>query len=348
VVQRTGRARGRWWGGGARRGRWPGAALAVALLVVRLPAACAGTAEEFPVPRALVPAVRFWVQIFTRYSADDAVLHDRVDPSVVYDVVPARTADVAARVQAIEDRVLLASFAALPVGVTPAPGSARVRVQVGMREAFEGALAAQRLYRPIVERALRREGLPSALAALPIVESSYHPGAVSDAGAVGLWQLTPPVARRYIRVSGGVDERTDPARASEAAARHLRELREALPSWPLALTAYNYGLAGVQRARTELGTDDLGVLVANYRGPRFGVASRSFYAQFLAALHVMRNVERYFPDLTPGRILEYRVKRGDTLYRLARRHGVSLGALRRANGLRSAALQPGQRLLIRL
>ena len=217
-----------------------------------------------------------------------------------------------------------------------------------MREAFAGALAAERLYRPIVERVLRREGLPAALAALPLVESSYHPGAISGAGAVGLWQLTPPVARRYIKVSGDVDERTDPARASEAAARHLRELRDALPSWPLALTAYNHGLAGVQRARAELGTDDLGLLVAHYRGPRFGVASRSFYAQFLAALHVMRHAGRYFPELTLGRILEYRVKRGDTLYRLARRHGVSLAALRVTNGLRSVALQPGQRLLIRL
>jgi membrane-bound lytic murein transglycosylase D len=88
----------------------------------------------------------------------------------------------------------------------------RVRAQRGLREAFAQALAAERLYRPIVERALAREGLPRELAALPLVESSYHPGAVSKAGAVGLWQLMPAVARRYLRVGGAGDERRDPVR----------------------------------------------------------------------------------------------------------------------------------------
>jgi membrane-bound lytic murein transglycosylase D len=89
-------------------------------------------------------------------------------------------------------------------------------------------------------------------------------------------------------------------------------------------------------------------LVARHHGPGFGFASRNFYAEFLAALHVRRNLAQYFPDLAPGRLIEVRVKRGDTLFKLARRHGVSLASLRVTNGLRSSALQPGQRLLVRL
>ncbi len=347
MVQRTGRTRGRWWGGAGRREARLGAALAMTLLVSPTRARAAAP-DEFPVPAALVPAVRFWIEVFTHYTREDAVIHDRREPWIVYDVVPARAPGLAAHVRTVEDRLLLAGLRGPGVGVAEAPPSPHVHVQVGLREAFAGALAAQRLYRSIVERALRREDLPPALAALPLVESSYHPQAVSRAGAVGLWQLTPATARRFIRVSGATDERTDPARASEAAACHLRELRDALPSWPLALTAYNHGLSGLQRARALLGSDDLGVLVANYRGPSFGFASRNFYAQFVAALHVMRNAGRYFPELSAARMVEYRVKRGDTLYRVARRHGVSLGALRVTNGLRSAALQPGQRILIRL
>jgi membrane-bound lytic murein transglycosylase D len=320
-------------------------ALAMTLLVNPARGARAAAVDEFSVPPALAPAVRFWVDVFTRYTGDQAVIHDRRQPWIVYDVVPDRPADVAAGVRLLEDRLLLASLVEQAVGV-PDPGGPRVHVQIGLREAFAQALAAERLYRPTVERALRRAGLPLALAALPLVESSYHPQAVSDAGAVGLWQLTRATARRFITVSGATDERTDPARASEAAAGHLRELRDALPNWPLALTAYNHGLSGVQRARALLASDDVAVLVSNYRGPSFGFASRNFYAQFAAALHVMRHVERYFPDLAPGRMVEYRVKRGDTLYRVARRHGVSLATLRVTNGLRSAALQPGQRILI--
>jgi membrane-bound lytic murein transglycosylase D len=224
----------------------------------------------------------------------------------------------------------------------------RVRTQRGLRESFAQALVSQRLYRPVVEAALRSEGLPTALAALPLVESSYHPWATSPAGAVGLWQMTEDTAGQYLRISAKADERRDPKRASAAAARHLHLLRTRLPSWPLALTAYNNGLRGTQKARAAVGTDDLAVLVARYRGPGFGFASRNYYAKFLAALQVSGEIGRYFPELAPRRMVEYRVKRGDTLYGVARRHGVSAISLQVTNGLRSAALQPGQRILIRL
>ena len=349
-------SRGRWWGGGARRRvALARVSLAAGLLLAPVRTATAEPLGDFPTPAALAPAVRFWVDVFTRYASDQAIIHDRLEPWIVYEVAP-RSADViAARVQAIEERLSLVAFAAgtpiafPPVGLLPeAVQKPRLRVQRGMREAFAAALAAQRLYRPMVERALRREGLPLALAALPLVESSYHPAARSEAGAVGLWQLTRQTGRRYLKIVGSVDERRDPVRASDAAARHLRELREALPSWPLAITAYNRGLYGLQQARETIGSDDLGDLVTRYRGPGFDFSSRNFYAKFLAGLHVMRHAGRYFPELAPVRMVEYQVRRGDTLSGVARRHGVSLASLRVTNGLRSAALQPGQRILIRL
>jgi membrane-bound lytic murein transglycosylase D len=310
-----------------------------------LAGARAARAEEFPTPRGLESAVRFWVDVFTRYSRDEVVSRS-LRPGRVYRVERAGDeARLAAHVRALEARLLL--HGPRPVRAAAGADVPRVRAQRGLREAFAQALAAERLYRPIVERALAREGLPRELAALPLVESSYHPGAVSKAGAVGLWQLMPAVARRYLRVGGAGDERRDRC-SSEAAARHLRTLRAALPSWPLALTAYNHGLAGVECARGAVGSDDLGVLVARHHGPGFGFASRNFYAEFLAALHVRRNLAQYFPDLAPGRLIEVRVKRGDTLFKLARRHGVSLASLRAANGLRSSTLWPGQRLLVRL
>ena len=356
MVRPADRSRGWWWGGGARREvALARAALAVGLMLGLARNATAEPLGEFPTPAGLAPAVRFWVDIFTRYTGEQAVIHDRLEPWIVYQVVSGGADDVAARVRVTEERLALTAFAAgavvvfPPVSAFPQPVEmARVRVQRGMREAFAAALAAQRLYRPMVERALRRESLPAALAALPLVESSYHPAAMSRAGAVGLWQFTRETGRRYLKIAGSVDERRDPVRASDAAARHLRELREALPSWPLALTAYNRGLCGVQRARETIGSDDLGELVTRYRGPGFGFASRNFYAEFLAALHVMRHADRYFPELAPVRMVEYRVRRGDTLYGVARRHGVSLASLRVTNGLRSASLQPGQRILIRL
>ncbi len=356
-MQAVGRSTGWWWGGGAR-GKVVRAVLAAGLVVVCASRAAAAV-MDFPTPRALVPAVQFWVEVFTRYTTADVIIHDRIEPGVVYQVARVgEGADVESHVHAVADRLELTSLLRPAGGLLLAPdavrraadpvGEARLRVQRGLRDVFAQALVAKRLYRPIVEQALAREGLPEELSALPLVESSYHPGARSPAGAVGLWQLTRETGQRYLRVDGQVDERRDPARASQAAARHLRALRAALPGWPLALTAYNRGLAGCEQARRAVGSDDLGVVVTRYRGPGFGFAARNFYAQFLAALHVARNADRYFPELAPARMVEYRVKRGDTLYAVARRHGVSLAALRAGNGLRSAALQPGQRILIRL
>jgi len=145
----------------------------------------------------------------------------------------------------------------------------------------------------------------------------------------------------------GLDERRDPALASFAAARHLRQLRESLPTWPLALTAYNRGQSAVQRSLAAAGTDDLGELVRRRGAPGLGFAARNFYAEFLAAARVMRERDVFFPELVPVRVVEYQVQRGDTLEAVARRHGVSTRLLQAKNGLHSEMLRPGQRLLIR-
>jgi membrane-bound lytic murein transglycosylase D len=126
------------------------------------------------------------------------------------------------------------------------------------------------------------------------VESSYNPRAVSKAGAVGLWQFMPVTARRYLRVDGRIDERLDPMKASEAAALLLKQNYAVLKSWPLAITAYNHGIAGVRRAVRVTGTHDLGEIAKRYETDRFGFASRNFYAAFLAAVEVSRHPMRYF------------------------------------------------------
>lgn len=345
------RGAGRWWGRARYRGALLGLVLAVALLLTHRAEATVELDEDFPTPPALAPMVRFWVDVFTRYSNDDVIIHDRTDPSLIHCVVSARETDtITSLLRSVEERFVLTTWARHPgrVVLGEPEASPRVRTQRGLREAFAQALVSQRLYRPIVESALKSEGLPAALAALPLVESSYHPGATSSAGAVGLWQMTESTASQYLRISERADERRDPRRASAAAAQHLRLLRTRMPTWPLALTAYNNGLTGTQNARAAVGSDDLATLVARYRGPGFGFASRNYYARFLAALEVSGEIERYFPELAPRRMVEYRVKRGDTLYGVARRHGVSAISLQVTNGLRSAALQPGQRILIRL
>jgi membrane-bound lytic murein transglycosylase D len=70
-----------------------------------------------------------------------------------------------------------------------------------------------------------------------------------------------------------------------------------LGTWPLAIKAYNHGPAGIARAVRDTGTTDAVTIIENYRGPAYKFASRNFYPEFLAALHVERNYRKYFGDL---------------------------------------------------
>jgi membrane-bound lytic murein transglycosylase D len=128
------------------------------------------------------------------------------------------------------------------------------------------------------------------LAALPMVESSYNPQAYSKAGAVGLWQFIRSTGKQYLTIKRKRDDRRDPIRATEAAAHLLRHNYETLGSWPLAITAYNHGREGILTARAAVGSSAIEEIIARYNGPRFGFASRNFYAEFLAALEVVRPI----------------------------------------------------------
>jgi membrane-bound lytic murein transglycosylase D len=145
--------------------------------------------------------------------------------------------------------------------------------------------------------------------ALPHVESSYNPEARSFVGAAGLWQFTAGTGRQYLRIDSVVDERRDPFRSSDAAARYLRANYNSLNSWPLAITAYNHGAGGMRRAVREMGTDNIETIIRNYSGKAFGFASRNFYVSFLAAEEVDRNAARHFgpvrlDDPDPGWVIE--------------------------------------------
>ena len=108
-----------------------------------------------------------------------------------------------------------------------------------------------------------------------------------------------------MRVDDVLDERMDPFRATEAAAKLLLYNYRVLGSWPLAITAYNHGAAGMRRARDTLGTNDFGVIARRYKSKTFGFASRNFYPSFLAALTIDQNPERYFGKLERAPELAY-------------------------------------------
>ena len=109
-----------------------------------------------------------------------------------------------------------------------------------------------------------------------------------------------------MRIDRTVDDRMDPFQATEAAAQLLAYNHRILGTWPLALTAYNHGVAGMRRAVETLGTTDIATIVRNYQSRTFGFASRNFYVSFLAALKIERDPRKYFGNIVPLREERFR------------------------------------------
>lgn len=293
----------------------------IALHAAALPAAAAADDTRFawPRPAALEPAVAFWTRVYTEVDTHSGFIHDDRELDVVYGRLrldpyasSAEHQKAIARSLANHRKALLSLAGGKRHGLTeteqralqawgPAASSAtlqaaaeRVRFQRGQADRFQGGLTRADKWERRIREIFRRHGLPEELVVLPHVESSYNPRVRSPAGAAGLWQFMPATARRYLRVDDKVDERLDVYKSSAAAAGLLQHYHGVLGSWPLALTAYNHGLAGVRRAVRQTGSEDIGEIVRAYDGERFGFASRNFYAAFLAAVDVCRDPEAYF------------------------------------------------------
>ena len=311
----------------------PQPALLLAALLALAAAAVAGAEEDLlPRPDSLQPAIAFWTRVYTEVDSVAGYVHDSRDLGVVYETLhlkwyhspqqQERTIDKAvgryraallALAEGKREDLSDAEQAALALWGENADSerlkraAGNVRFQRGQSDRFRDGMIRAGAWEDYIQETLRELDLPPELAALPHVESSYHPVVRSSVGAAGLWQFTRFTGRRYLRVDHVVDERLDPLKSTEGAARFLQQNYSVLKSWPLAITAYNHGLSGVRRAVRETGSRDIGDIVREYRGRRFGFASRNFYAAFLAAADVSGNIEQYFGLLERDSPDEYRI-----------------------------------------
>lgn len=307
-----------------------------------------------------------------------------------------------------------------------------------MRGSVEYFLGKSDYYFPIFEQALDKYGLPLELKYLPIIESALNPTIASRMGATGLWQFMIGTGKMYdLEVNTLVDERRDPLKSTDAAARYLRDLHNIYGDWNLVIAAYNCGPGNVNKAIKRSGgqTDYWAIY------PYLPKETRGYVPAFIAAAYVMnyysehnicpfeykytRSTDtilvdkqlhlqqvaevlnlpldelrtlnpQYKKDIIPGEFKEYvlklpsmnasdfelqrdsifaykateflahrkvvtpsgytasvgsdatryKVRRGDNLASVAKRHGVSATQIRRWNGLKSNRLRAGQILAV--
>jgi len=289
-------------------------------------------------------------------------------------------------------------------------------------------------YLYLVVTELNRRGMPTELAYLPFVESSYRNSAYSHAGAAGMWQFIPATGRRYgLTQTRSYDARLDPHKATLAALAYLQKLhRQFRGDWLLALAAYNCGERRVERAiqanlEQGLPTDywhlDLPRETQQYiprllaykeiltRPSAYGLRLAGIpNAPALTRIHVNKAVDlrkaatsagipskqllalnsgflhgittplfsnsiilprrhasvlnQVIRDLPPAAdvhnkrayrkssrrkrrgYVRYKVKRGDNLYQIARKHGTTVKKIKRLNKIRGNFIKPGIRLII--
>lgn len=178
-----------------------------------------------------------------------------------------------------------------------AAAKGRIRSQTGIGEKFRQGIQISGRYMAEMETIFRRAGLPIELTRLPLIESSFNIHAYSKVGAAGVWQFMRSTGRLYMRVDNLIDERRDPLLAAHAAAKLLKSNYAKLGHWPLAITAYNHGPGGIANAVKTVGSTDIARIIRSYKGRSFGFASRNFYPEFLAAIEIEKNANKYFNNV---------------------------------------------------
>lgn len=301
--------------------------LPVFILIVVLagPVGRAETPNEpdiFPLYPCIQPNVNFWLKVYTQYSSNQGVIHDKYRMNRIYGVIPLvdpyrgngrkinnkRIKAAKKKYKAILTKLMQGKPPAGPEEQRvaklfgPDAGTAvfqsamrNLRCQTGQKDRFRKGLIRSGAYIDEIRQIFRDADLPEDLAYLPHVESSFNPKAYSKFGAAGMWQFTRATGKQFMKVGYTVDERRDPILSSHAAAKLLRQNYRKLKTWPMAVTAYNHGVTGMRRAQRKKGSYER--IFKEYRSRIFRFASRNFYSEFLAAREAAKNYRQYFGDV---------------------------------------------------
>jgi membrane-bound lytic murein transglycosylase D len=117
------------------------------------------------------------------------------------------------------------------------------------RKSFERLMGLSEYYFPLFEDAFAKKNVPLEIKYLAVVESALNPKAVSRVGATGIWQFMYQTGKQYkLNIDSYVDERSDPLKASEAAAQYMTNMYKIFGDWDLCLAAYNSGAGNVSKA----------------------------------------------------------------------------------------------------
>jgi len=299
---------------------------------------------SFQVPDGLALRFNFWRRIYSLWTSEQYVLHVADYPEVIFEIADISQADptlgnmqkqnIVKRIMRVHRddfrRLLMTMHNSRhkdPALMTPAMrrladllahisdpnkylvAARSIRMQRGQRDYIAKGFESGSRYMTAIREEFVKEGVPTELANLAYIESSFNIQAYSKVGAAGVYQLMPSTAKQYMKVGTEIDERRDPIKSARAAAKLLKLYYAITGNWALATTAYNHGVGGIKQAVKATGSTSIEHLVHHYEGRAFGFASKNFYSGFLAMLATIQNAKTIFPEVVAHEAIRFQAIR---------------------------------------
>lgn len=208
-----------------------------------------------------------------------------------------------------------------------------MKFHLNQRRLFEKWLERSGRYLPLMREILRKHGLPEELVYVAMIESGLDSKARSSANACGPWQLVPGTGLKYgLKINSWIDERQDPVKSTEAAAKYFRDLYTLFGCWVLTVASYNAGEGTVLSAIEKADSWDYWDLAKDNRLPS---QTTEFVPKFMAATIIGKEYEEFgFKNqkfLPPLKFDYLKVKGGTPLKSVARYSGISYEEIKRLN-----------------
>ncbi len=208
-------------------------------------------------------------------------------PTATPEEISAARAEVASAIPTVSDVPIVVNDPVLRVLAAFQSASLHDKIAAGLSRSGR--------YVPMIQGIFAEEGLPRDLAWIAFIESSFLPHARSPRAAQGIWQFMPRTGRQYgLKSNGVVDERSDPEKATRAAARYLSYLHEIFGDWYLVMAAYNAGEGKILRAMEKTGARDFWQLAGTSAIRR---QTQNYVPAFLASVLISKDPSHYGFDV---------------------------------------------------
>lgn len=231
----------------------------------------------------------------------DGFTQAKTEPAVIDDLLAVATLDLPDPSKATSDTVvadLAETEHDLPIELNDRILSFIELFQGNLRDFMQESLHRSARYLPMVQSVFRNEGLPLDLAYLAIVESGFKNNALSRASARGMWQFMPATGKEHgLTQNWFIDERSDPEKATRAAAQYLKSLNSMFDGdWNLAMASYNAGPGRLQRAVKKSKINDYWKLTETSK--YLPKETRNYVPMIMAAVIIAKNPTQY--GFAPG------------------------------------------------